>query len=141
MNNLPEELKEFKGIAKYDSFYYVYFLCNKEKIVYIGKTYESIRNRVIEHSKDKKFTDCYFLAFPNKDICSMKEKELIFKFKPRYNFKAKYPKVGQEIFYDDDVFKVAAIVDGYIITKAKKDRAPFAISIEEITGDSKHAST
>lgn len=134
---IPKELTDFEGIEKcrIDSCYHIYFLYDKEELVYIGQTKSLVGNRVAQHLKDKQFTDCYAIKLPDKEACLMKERELTFKFKPKYNNvkgQMYYPKVGQNMLYQNMSIKVVAIVDDCIIAKSRKCLRPFIIAIEDL---------
>ena len=84
--------------------YYLYFLFNKNKLVYIGQT-NNINKRLIDHqrkdnlytSTNKKIFDRYYAITSKSDKITKKwEKILIKKLKPKYNIghdkDAKYKK-------------------------------------------------
>ena len=62
--------------------YYVYFLLEKNQIVYIGQS--SCRNRIGHHQKTKKFDSVYYLPFEC-DAHGWIETLLIANFKTKYN--------------------------------------------------------
>lgn len=60
----------------------VYFLFKDKNLVYVGKTTKGIK-RIFQHD-DKEFDGYYFVDVPPDEL-SYTEKELILKYKPRYN--------------------------------------------------------
>ncbi len=99
MNINNHKLKELSNIS-----YYLYFLFNKNKLVYIGQT-NNINKRLVDHKrKDNSYTgvirkvfDRYYAISSLSDKITKKwEKILIKKLKPKYNIghdkDAKYKK-------------------------------------------------
>ena len=62
--------------------YYVYFLLEKNQIVYIGQS--SCRDRIGHHQKTKKFDSVYYLPF-ERGMHESFETLLIANFKTKYN--------------------------------------------------------
>jgi len=60
----------------------VYFLFHGEELVYVGKTTKGIK-RIFQH--DNKIFDGYYFQDVDLGILSLTEKELITKYKPKYN--------------------------------------------------------
>ncbi len=87
MKNLPKELENIQNLEEFnvEKAFYVYFLCDKDDLVYIGKTENALDERMKEHNKSKVFSHCYRIRIPTRSLCSKKERELILKFKPKYN--------------------------------------------------------
>tara|TARA_R110000822_G_C14903816_1_gene449326 strand:- start:28 stop:483 length:456 start_codon:yes stop_codon:yes gene_type:complete len=76
-----------------DIFYYLYFLFNKNKLVYIGQT-NNINKRLVDHKRkdnfysgtnQKKFNKYYAISSSSDKITKRWEKILIKKLKPKYN--------------------------------------------------------
>ena len=61
---------------------YVYFLLEKNEIVYIGQS--SCRNRIGKHKKTKKFDSVYYLPL-ERGVYESFERLLIANFKTKYN--------------------------------------------------------
>lgn len=80
--NKTEILNNREFINK-DSFCVVYFLINKNKIVYVGKTTNGI-HRIKEHTKDKKFDSFYYIRCTMEELLDV-ESENIYAYKPKYN--------------------------------------------------------
>jgi len=90
---IPKELESFKQIKHFHfkKRHFIYFLYNKAKLRYIGKTTTHPLKRVAGHSK-KEFTDLYYIRLKNELECARLEKELIAKYKPFYNSGGDYYK-------------------------------------------------
>jgi hypothetical protein len=78
--------------------YYLYFLINNNKIVYVGQS-RNLYERFIEHKRDKNFTHYFYFILNNDKRLRLKEKIYIKKFKPIYNkreliFKEKQIHIG-----------------------------------------------
>lgn len=84
---IPEALRDIEGIEQYSpelKHGYVYFLVNKDKIVYIGQT-THLRNRIRQHKRSRKnFDSAYSIRIP-KDRLTAVEGEFIQKYRPHYN--------------------------------------------------------
>ena len=88
MNIKQHELKEISNIN-----YYLYFLFNRKKLVYVGQT-RHLSNRLVCHkgksnrytgTTQKKFDRYYAISSPCERRTKRWEKILIKKLKPRYN--------------------------------------------------------
>ena len=88
MNIREHELKEISNIN-----YYLYFLFNRKKLVYVGQT-RNLSNRMVAHRRkedsnsgtvQKKFDRYYAISSPCEQRTKRWEKILIKKLKPRYN--------------------------------------------------------
>jgi hypothetical protein len=64
---------------------FLYFLLNKNVLVYVGKSNSNILNRINEHIKDKDFDSVYYIALSSDNLLDEYEKKYIIKYKPKYN--------------------------------------------------------
>jgi hypothetical protein len=77
-------LKKSKGYApKAGKYGYVYFLLNKNEIVYVGQTL-NIEQRLRAHCRDKKFERVSYIKVLKRDL-NYTEAYYIVKFRPPYN--------------------------------------------------------
>jgi len=104
----------------------VYFLYDKNEIVYIGRSYTDCDARVMQHAKDKEFDNWKIWLLDDTDLIDDIEKRLIIKHRPKYNLqflnikqddneaiiKRFESKFNKEEISDERVFKLvlAAIV-------------------------------
>jgi predicted GIY-YIG superfamily endonuclease len=105
------KLKEITNIS-----YYLYFLFNKNKLIYIGQT-KSLNTRLVCHKRksissgtnQKKFDRYYAISSLSERITKKWEKILIKKLKPKYNIghdkDAKYKKVWIKRKWSDERIK------------------------------------
>jgi len=64
---------------------FLYFLINKDNLVYVGKSNNNILNRINEHIKDKDFDSAHYIALRSDNVLDEYEKKYIIKYKPKYN--------------------------------------------------------
>ena len=64
--------------------YYIYFLIDKNSIVYVGQS-RNIHTRIKNHKKDKKFDSYFYVKSHDKSEIDKLEKYYINRFKPYYN--------------------------------------------------------
>lgn len=132
MEKIPKELANIQGLEEFDTetIFYVYFLCDKGDLVYIGKTEHFLDDRIKEHKKSKVFTDCYRMKIQDRILCSKKEKELILKFKPKYNIQwitDNYDKVKGR--YKDGKINIRVNID---IIKLKAKMQDLKLSVPKL---------
>jgi len=65
-------------------FYCIYYLYDKNTIVYIGKT-KRPADRLMQHAKSEKVFDSISIQYCHKDELEKTETRLIRKYKPKYN--------------------------------------------------------
>ena len=99
--NLPEQLSKIKKIYKLNLTHYnapsaVYFLCDDNKINYIGQT-RNIAERITQHIKDntKCFNDVYFIEVDESNLANT-ENAFIHYFRPEKNRGNKSPLLNYE---------------------------------------------
>jgi excinuclease UvrABC nuclease subunit len=66
-----------------DSFCGVYFLCDGDEVVYVGKSLVAF-SRALSHRKTKEFDRVFFLRTPESDLLAI-ERQFIESLKPRLN--------------------------------------------------------
>lgn len=82
--DINTKIAELKGI------YFVYYLMNDDKIVYVGCS-KSIYKRLKDHLwRRKQFDSVQMFSMPSQRTAKEKERTLIFKHKPEYNGNAKH---------------------------------------------------
>lgn len=64
---------------------FIYFLLNKEELVYIGKSNGYLLGRLNSHMKDKEFDDVYVRAVSDTKSLNKYEKKWIEKYRPKLN--------------------------------------------------------
>ena len=87
MNDI-DELKKIEYLHNFEldkPKFFVYFLINKDKIVYIGKTSRSPFNRISAHKKNLIFKEMYYIEVDSPISALNSENYYISKFKPKYN--------------------------------------------------------
>lgn len=77
-------LKEYNIKDKYNYKYYIYFLIDKDKVVYIGRTGD-INLRLKNHFRDKQFNRVFLLYIRKYERAFQLEKRLIEALIPKYN--------------------------------------------------------
>jgi GIY-YIG catalytic domain. len=87
-DKLPIEISNIKELFKIPSSLYnsgtcIYFLCNKNQVVYVGQS-ENVHQRLLQHIKDKEFDSVFYLRVPANKMDKY-EKSLIIHLKPKYN--------------------------------------------------------
>lgn len=64
---------------------YIYFLTKGDNLVYIGKSENNFLFRIGQHIKNKDFDDIYYKSFSMTGVVEEYEKNLIIKYRPKYN--------------------------------------------------------
>lgn len=86
--NMPECLSGVGGAERLEVVErgYVYFLIDKDKVVYVGQTKCTWPQRIDNHLREgqKVFDDVWYVGVPIKELDNV-EKKYIKKFKPKYN--------------------------------------------------------
>lgn len=82
---VPDALKDIMHLTPVEVGYPsgVYFLCQDEKVVYVGQSVKP-SSRIPHHYKDKKFNKVFLLPVPEERLLQI-ENDYIRKFEPLYN--------------------------------------------------------
>lgn len=71
----------------------IYFLLNKNEVVYIGKSNGRVLSRINQHLRNKEFDDVKFLIVDSKYELDTKELELIKEYRPKLNIQSNNPEI------------------------------------------------
>ena len=103
-DSIPQELYQIKDLYKIpleiiDGTSGIYFLCEKSKIVYIGRA-EDVFFRVNSHirERNKEFDSAYFVRCPLGHLIKL-EQILINFYKPKYNIKQTKGYTEKDIYF------------------------------------------
>jgi predicted GIY-YIG superfamily endonuclease len=126
---IPKELENIGGIKELSPktiSYFIYFLLDKNEIVYIGQTRCSPYNRISAHKKGKVFTNIYYTEVPKEKVINL-ERQYILKFKPRYNKERCAPiQVSDEKLLPS----ISALIKQLKATMKKKGKTIFDVANE-----------
>lgn len=87
-DNIPIEISWIDSLFKlpkslFNSGSCIYFLCRKEKVVYVGQA-ENVHQRLVEHYRNKMFDSVFYLRVPANKMNKI-EHALIAELNPEYN--------------------------------------------------------
>lgn len=86
MNKLINFNEIIKNKTPLTNDYNIYFLIDKDEIVYIGQSFRGFSNRVSVHKKEGKiFDSIYVINYKNNKYLNDYEALYIWKFLPKYN--------------------------------------------------------
>lgn len=74
---------------------FVYFLCHKGEVVYVGQTVD-LAHRLKSHEKDKTFSSVYYIEVDQRSLLKV-ESEYIEKLMPKYNRTIKKPRKAAHV--------------------------------------------
>lgn len=87
-------IKEFAR----NKYYFIYFLINNNKVVYIGQSNKNVLSRISSHLQDKTFNQVYYKAFGLENVMDEYEKKFIIKYRPKYNKEVIYEGIKYAFF-------------------------------------------
>lgn len=106
--------------------YYIYKYVYDHEIIYIGKTYRPLSERVYEHAQEKKFLKyldkalIYWFELDSKIEMDVSEKILINKYKPVLNVVDNDDSVMQHTEFEEPEWKSYAYWDGHLLRVSAK---------------------